>query len=476
MRNLNLSRLVGNILDTDGYKFSHWLQDPPNTTESGFYLSSRGGKFDKTVFFGLQRLLNEELAEPITLDQINYASEKLPAYGTPFNREGWLKILERHNGYMPVKIRAPKEGSIIPANNILLDVRSTDPELSWAAGYVETQAVRQWYPISVATKSYEAKKIIFKYLELTSDSPLAELPYKLHDFGGRAVTCREQAGIGGMSHLVNFMGTDTYMGVLYADNFYGPDANTASPTQAGCSIPAAEHSTACKWGRARQGDFYRHMFKAFGRKGAVWACVSDTYDYFDVVENMWGGELAAEIEASGSTVVIRPDSGVPLDIILKSLKILERKVGMTVNSKGYKVLPSWVRLIQGDGVSLEAIDEILGAMMADGYSASNIAFGMGGELLQKGLNRDTNKFAYKCWDAVIDGVVCEIFKDPKTDPGKASFRGRHSLVLENGIYRTLPGELVTNIMEDVWDTGRTLRHQNLGEVRALAGAEFLLAA
>jgi len=476
MRNVNLSRLVGNILDTDGYKFSHWLQDPPNTTESGFYLSSRGGLFSKTMFFGLQRFLNEELSEPVTMEQIDYASARLPEYGTPFNREGWLRVLERHGGHLPVKIRAPKEGSIIEAHNVLLDVRSKDPELSWTAGYIETQIVRNWYPIMVATKSYEAKKMIFKYLLETSDDPLAELPYKLHDFGGRAVTCREQAGIGGMSHLPNFVGTDTYMGVLYADNFYGPDSSSQRDKLSGCSIPAAEHSTACKWGKARQGEFYRHMFKAFGKKGAVWACVSDTYDYFDVVENIWGGELAREIEESGSTVVVRPDSGSPVEIILRTLEILERKVGMTVNSKGHKVLPSWVRLIQGDGVSLEAIEEILAAMKLAKYSASNIAFGMGGELLQKGLNRDTNKFAYKCWDATIDGVVHEIFKDPKTDPGKASLRGPHSLVLENGIYRSVPGEVSANLLEDVWDTGVTLRHQDFDNVRYLANAEFRLAA
>jgi nicotinamide phosphoribosyltransferase len=463
-----MHRLLGNITDADGYKFSHYLQDPPDTTSSSFYLSSRGGRFSSTMFFGLQRFVNEELMDPITLEQIDYATEAFPRYGTPFNREGWLHILEKHKGYLPVRVRAPREGSVIPSHNVLLDCRSTDEKVPWVAGYVETQLVRLWYPISVATKSYEGKKVIFKYLLDTSDDPLGEIDYKLHDFGGRAVTCREQAGIGGMSHLVNFKGTDTFAGILYADSYYSHDMS-------GNSIPAAEHSTSCKWGKARQKEFYRHMFKAFGKKGCVWACVSDTYDYFDVVENTWGGDLAAEIEASGSTVVVRPDSGIPVDIVLKTLSILERKVGMRVNSKGYKVLPDWVRIIQGDGVSLEAIEEILYAMKVAGYSATNIAFGMGGELLQKGLNRDTNKFAYKCWEATIGGVVHEIFKDPVTDPGKSSLAGQHSLVLENGIWQTRKGELPGNLLEPVWDTGKVLRHQALSDVRSIAGAEFRLA-
>ncbi len=462
---LRMHRLVGNLNDNDSYKHSHYLQDPPGTTGAGFYLSSRGGLFPSTAFFGLQRFLKEELAEPVTLEQIDYASSAYPRHGTPFNREGWLRVLEKHKGYLPLRIRAVKEGSIVPSGNVLLDVRATDPELSWVGGWVETQMVRGWAPISICTKSYYGKRIIFKHLLRSSDDPLAELPFKLHDFGGRAVTCRQHAGIGGMSHLVNFMGTDTFMGVLYAEGYYGEP-------MAGFSIPAAEHSTACKWGRSREKEFYRHMFKAFGKNGAVWACVSDTYDLYDTVENTWGGELGQEIAKSGSTVVVRPDSGEPVEVVLKCLNILDRKVGTEKNKKGFKVLPSWVRLIQGDGVGLESMDEILEEMERQGFSASNIAFGMGGELQQKGLNRDTNKFAYKCWSATIDGTEHEIFKDPATDHGKRSLAGQHSLILENGLFSTVKGELPGNQLEPVWDTGVVLRDQAFSEVRKLAGAEF----
>ena len=464
---LRMHRLVGNILDTDSYKFSHWLQDPPGTTNSGFYLSSRGGKFANTIFFGLQRFCKEELAEPVTLEQIDYASANLPKHGTPFNREGWLRVLEKHRGYLPIRIRAVREGTVVPSGNVLLDVRSTDPDLPWVSGYVETQMVRGWAPITISTKSYYGKKIIFKHLLRSSDDPLGELPFKLHDFGGRGVTSRQHAGIGGMAHLVNFMGTDTYMGVLYAEGYYGEP-------MAGFSVPAAEHSTACKWGKARHGEFYRHMFKAFGKKGCVWACVSDTYDYYDTVENEWGGSLGREIAESGSTVVCRPDSGVPVDVVLKTLEILDRKVGTVKNKKGYKVLPPWIRIIQGDGVGLDPIDEIYEAIEARGFSSTNVGFGMGGELQQKGIDRDTNKFAYKCWDATIDGEVHEIFKDPATDPGKRSLAGQHSLILERGQFSTVKGELPGNLLEPVWDTGDVLRDQSFSEVRKLAGAEFTL--
>src|SRR5512135_1735213 len=108
MRNAKLNSLLCNITDTDSYKFSHWLQDPPGTTHSSFYLSSRGGRYGRTVFFGLQPLLQEYLSAPITLEQIDYAAGACAKHGEPFNREGWLKVLEKHGGNLPVRIRAVK--------------------------------------------------------------------------------------------------------------------------------------------------------------------------------------------------------------------------------------------------------------------------------------------------------------------------------------------------------------------------------
>lgn len=464
MRNERLNSLLCNITDTDSYKFSHWLQDPPGTTHSSFYLSSRGGRYGNTVFYGLQPILHEYLSAPITLEQIDYAAGACAKHGEPFNRDGWIQVLERHGGNLPVRIKAVKEGTILPTHNAMLTTESTDEQLSWVAGHIETQLVRLWYPITVCTLSYHVKKKIYEYLLKTADKPLAELNFKLHDFGGRGATCREAAGIGGSAHLVNFLGSDTFAGVMYANEFYSEEMSAFS-------IPAAEHSTVCKWGRGGERDFYRHMFKTFGKKDALWACVSDTYDLYDVMENVWGDELRDEIEKSGSTVVARPDSGVPHEVVLKCLQILERKVGAPKNMVGYKVLPKWLRLIQGDGVNEDSIEEILATMEHHGYSASNIAFGMGGALLQK-IDRDTQRFAYKCWEATVNGEVRAISKDPKTDPGKRSLAGVHSLVMRDGKFETVPGEVPGNQLETVFENGKILRHQTLADVRKLAWREF----
>jgi nicotinamide phosphoribosyltransferase len=230
------------------------------------------------------------------------------------------------------------------------------------------------------------------------------------------------------------------------------------------SIPAAEHSTITMWGRERELDAYRNMVTQFAKPGKLVACVSDSYDLYNVVENVWGDELREEVKASGATMVIRPDSGDPVTVVLKCLEILERKVGMTKNMKGFKVLPKCFRMIQGDGVNQESIREILNAMLARGYSASNIAFGCGGALLQK-LDRDTQKFAFKCSEATVDGKSVKVFKDPATDNGKRSKSGRLALVREQGQYKTVEGERKDDLLVPVFEDGKILKSYTLDEVR-----------
>jgi nicotinamide phosphoribosyltransferase len=297
-----------------------------------------------------------------------------------------------------------------------MTVESTDPECFWVVSWLETQLMRIWYPITVATLSRKAKEIIKWFLDDTSDNVAAELPWKLHDFGSRGVSSAESAGIGGAAHLVNFRGSDTINGILLANKYYGCD-------MAGFSIPAAEHSSITSWGRDHEVDAYRNMLKQFAKPGAVLAVVSDSYDIYNAVENIWGGVLKQEVIDSGATVVIRPDSGDPVTVVMGVLERLADKFGTTVNSKGYHVL-NHVRVIQGDGVDYFRIQAILGAMREHKWAASNLAFGMGGALLQK-VNRDTLKFAFKCSSiSLSSGEQRDVFKQPVTDAGKVSKAGR----------------------------------------------------
>jgi nicotinamide phosphoribosyltransferase len=419
------------LLNTDSYKASHWLQYPPNTDATFFYIESRGGLYDRTVFFGLQAILKEYLTKPITHADVDEARDIFAAHGEPFNETGWRYIVDHHKGLLPIRVRAVPEGTVVPTHQALVTVESTDPNAYWVPSYLETLLLRLWYPVTVATISWHAKQTIRQFLERTSDDPVGQLPFKLHDFGARGVSSAESAALGGAAHLVNFMGTDTVSGLLAAKAFY-------HEPMAGFSIPAAEHSTITSWGREHEVDAYRNMLKQFAKPGAIVAVVSDSYDIYYAIREHWGKALKDEIIQSGATIVVRPDSGDPVEVVHQCIVLLDEAFGHTVNSKGYKVL-NYVRVIQGDGINPNSIRAILERVTSDGYATDNVAFGMGGALLQQ-LNRDTQKFALKCSAARVNGQWIDVYKDPITDKGKQSKRGRMTLLQhkEYGTFKTIP--------------------------------------
>lgn len=461
-------RLKYNLaLDTDSYKYSHPWQFPTGMEYLQAYFESRGGMFGKVMSWGYQWLIKTYLTDPVTKEDVDEAKELVEAHGLPFHYAGWMRIVDQFGGRLPIRIRAVPEGTMVPTQNLLMRVESLDKETAWLPGHMEDMFVRLWYPQTVATLSHFIKRDILSALVESSNDPLGEIPFKLHDFGARGASSLETAGVGGMSHLVNFMGTDTVEGLRYARAYYGE-------AMAGFSIPAAEHSTITSWGRENELLAYRNMVKQFLRKDKIVACVSDSYDIENAVRNLWGEELREEVKASGGKLVIRPDSGVPVDMVMKCLRILEDKVGMAKNLQGYKVLPPYFRLIQGDGVNRESIREILDAMLRAKYSASNIAFGMGGGLLQQ-VNRDTQKYAFKCSQVVVNGQPRRVFKDPVSDPGKRSKAGDLDLIFENGQFRTVENNTNERLsaLETIYEMGKSLKDVKFADVRKRADSDFM---
>ncbi|MDB5282166.1 MAG: nicotinamide phosphoribosyltransferase [Bacteroidota bacterium] len=447
------------MLLTDSYKISHYKQYPANTTQIYSYFESRGGRFDDVTFFGLQYLLKNYLQGVVVTQQKIDEAEKLYAqhFGQPelFYKEGWQYILSKHGGKLPIKIKAVAEGAVLPVHNALITVENTDPACYWLTNFLETLLVQVWYGCTVATQSREIKKLIWKYLDETGDVGLVD--FKLHDFGFRGVSSVESASIGCAAHLVNFKGTDTVAGLSFIQDFY----NTKDVF--GFSIPAAEHSTITSWGKENEAKAYANMLTQYS-KGLV-AVVSDSYDIYNACEKLWGEELKSKILSREGTLVVRPDSGEPKEVVLKVISILGEKIGYTTNAKGYKVLDPHIRVIQGDGVNYESIGEILETLKSNGWSADNIAFGMGGALLQK-LDRDTQKFAFKCSCAVVGGVEREVFKDPITDQGKRSKRGRLKVIKDAaGVYKTVGlNEAGEDQLQTVFENGELKRQYTFEEI------------
>ena len=455
------------LFNTDSYKISHWLQYPKDTLELYSYIEARGGPFKESLFFGLQYLMRKYLSNPFTKEDLQQAVEFYKVHNNTFNENGFKHILNKHGGYMPVEIRAVKEGMKVPVKNVLTDVRSTDPAVVWVGGWVEAMLLRSiWYPTSVATLSYEIKKLINIAWIRSSDSPKEDMLFKLHDFGARGVSSLESAAIGGAAHLINFRGTDTISGAILPMNHYGLKG------PAGFSIAAAEHSTITSWGKENEVEAYRNMIETFGGSGFPYAVVSDSYDLLGAITHLWGESLKEEVMNAKGALVIRPDSGDPKTVVLQCLEIMAAKFGFTVNSKGYKVINK-VRLIQGDGVNLQSIEEILDAIDEAKFSIDNIAFGMGGALLQ-GVTRDTMAWAMKCAAINRGGSWFDVFKDPITDPGKASKKGQLGLYKKNGQFYTdrqqNPGidHTFHDYLEPAFRNGEILRHQNYEEIRALS--------
>ncbi|VDM95346.1 unnamed protein product [Thelazia callipaeda] len=475
------SNPVENVLYVaDSYKVTHHNQYPEGTTQVYSYFESRGGKFPEICFFGLQYIIKRWLVGPVVtkamIEQAKHFYKSHFGGLDIFNEDGWNHIVEVHKGYLPLRIKAVPEGTVVPVKNVLFTVENTDPRVPWLTSWFETLLVQVWYPMTVCTNSRAQKLIIARYLHETADS-IDGLHFKLHDFGYRGASSVESASIGGAAHLVNFYGTDTIAGLQLCKKYY-------SAKMAGFSIPAAEHSTITTWKKSGESAAYLNMLEQFP-DGSV-SVVSDSYDVFHAVSNIWGDELRQYVvdRANKGCVVIRPDSGDPSQVVVKAfpmlqlqvLNLLAEKFPTVINSKGYRLLPSYLRVMQGDGICYESIGKILDAVTRNKWSADNIVFGTGGALLQK-LDRDTQKCAFKCSHVVINGESRDVWKSPTTDAGKQSKRGR--LILE----RREDGSLVTvekgqgdsskDVLVTVFENGRLLVDYSLEEIRDRAELDIV---
>lgn len=461
---MNTQNLTANpILDTDSYKTSHFGFMAPNTTRQFSYVEARrGGEYPNAVFFGLQRYIKTALLRPITMDMVDQAEVFVTAHGLPFNRSGWEYIVNRMKGVLPLRIRAVPEGMIVPEDNVMVTVENIDVNCAWLTSYVETALLRAvWYGTTVATRSYQFRKLLLRYLEKTGDPSLID--FKFVDFGARGASSKESSEIAGAAHLINFMATDNIVGILASMEYYNSNDVT------GFSIPASEHTVTIAEGPGNEKQFFERAIEVYLKKeGDMVSVVSDTYSFSNALD-IWA-ELADKIKSTGGTVVVRPDSGNPTDMVMLALRRLSESFGYSVNDKGYKVLHPSVRIIQGDGVDLEEVNNILMTMEINKFSADNITFGCGGFLLQD-LTRDTLRFAMKGSYVVVDGKERDVRKTTLTDPTKASKAGRLTLVKREGIREPitireeemLPSD--KELLETVYLNGRLVRDMSFEEVR-----------
>lgn len=464
----------------DSYKPSHYLMYPDceeMVAYGEFRAPFNGDKTDtRFVNVGMRYIIEKYLLRQWTTNDLDlaekfYSTHNVGGQSFPFPRALFEKFIKEKNGYFPIKLEILPEGTV---SNVRVPVYQITAKGEYArlVTFFETIFTHTWYPTSVATLSRRVKESIHEGFDKSvGDDRMFLLESRLHDFGFRGTTCVEQSIIGGCAHLLSFTGTDTMSAAHYAQFVLNGGKPVAS------SIPATEHSVMTAW--PTEAAAIRNTIEKFGGDGRTFAVVMDSYDYQNAIFNILP-KVAPEMKAKGGVMVLRPDSGDPVEAIIDALKAGEAAFGATVNSKGFKVL-NGVAAIQGDGIDHKVVIKILDAAIAAGYSACNVAYGMGGGLLQK-VNRDTMSFATKLsFIKYKDGTQRDVMKRPKTDINKVSFPGALYVKRVDGVPTVFPkehGEEIPaeeNLLKVVYDCGPVegFKFDDFSTIRERAHKEWI---
>lgn len=478
------------ILYSDFYKTDHRRQYPEGTELVYSNLTARGSRLpgvDKVVVFGVQYFVLDYLIRRFNEGFFKQPKEKVIAQykrrldtslgkdAVPVEHMAALHDL----GYLPVKIKALAEGTLCPLRVPMLTIVNTRMEFFWVTNFLETILSNViWHPMTAATIAQQYRVLLDGYAAQTSDIP-EFVQWQGHDFSMRGQASFESSLASGAAHLLSFTGTDTIPAIDFLEHFYGANADTEL---IGASVPATEHSVMCLGGKDTEADTYKRLITEVYPKGIV-SIVSDTWDYFEVLNTTIRG-LRDVIMARDGKVVIRPDSGNPVNIICGDIFApegsLERKgtieilwdiFGGTINSKGFKQLDSHIGAIYGDSITLERCQQICEGLRQKGFASTNMVFGIGSYTYQY-VTRDTFGFAMKATYGEVHGQPLELFKQPKTDNGlknsaKGLLRVNEDLTLSEQV---TVDEEATGLLETIFLDGKIVKTYTLQEIRdRLAG-------
>jgi nicotinamide phosphoribosyltransferase len=443
------------ILQTDSYKLSHFLGYPADAQKIYSYAESRGGKYPATVFFGLQKFIKELAAVKVTVDDVFEAATFAKAHGEPFNEAGWMRVVDFHEGKIPVRIKAVAEGTLVPTRNVLVTVENTDPSMPWLTSYIETALLNAtWYPTTVATRIHYMKERIKPYFELSSDS--MDMGFAILDFSARGCSSMETAAIGGMAHLLHFVGSDNIPAVLAAKKYY------AEP-MAAYSVPATEHSIMTSFGQQNERDSIAYLIDNMMPENGILSVVGDTWNIYNFIDIV--ASLQDKIAAKNGTFVIRPDSGDMNEVLPKVFAKIRNQFEGSFNNKGY-FMPKYVKVLQGDGINEVSVEIPFKLAIEAGLSADMLMTGSGGGLMQSDIDRDTLKFAFKASDVCINGEHFGIAKNPITDPGKQSKKGRLALIKTANGFETVNDAFAhVDQLRIVYANGVTYNTETLATIR-----------
>lgn len=431
------------ILLKDGYKVGHKFQYPEGTTLVYSNLTprkSRSSEVDEIVFFGLQYFIKEYLIHQFDEHFFQRPkAEVLKEYARRMdNYLGKDSITYKHIGdlhdlgYLPLEIKAIPEGELVPMKVPIFTIKNTSPEFFWLTNMLETVlSAILWKPCTSATTAFEYVRNFTRYAHETVGADLSFVPWQGHDFSFRGMSGIEDAVMSGAAHLLSFTGTDTIPAIDFLEQYYNADCEKEL---IGGSVPATEHSVMCMGTQGDEiGTFERLISKVY--PAGIVSIVSDTWDFWQVITDFLP-RLKSQILARDGKVVIRPDSGDPVKIIVGdpaapvgspeykgAIECMWETFGGIITDKGYKLLDSHIGLIYGDSITVERQIAILEGLRLKGFASYNVVLGIGSYTYEY-VTRDTFGFAMKATYGEVNGVGRDIFKSPKTDDGtKKSAKG-----------------------------------------------------
>lgn len=472
---------------TDAYKFGHVFQYPKGTEFVYSNLTPRKSRIpgcEEMVFFGLQYFLQAYLVDHFrdNFFEVSRATiERAYTRRTKYALGGIQSIdhiLALHDlGYLPIKIKAVPEGTLVPMRVPCMTLVNTLPEFYWLTNWMETiLSTTIWQPCTSATIAFQYKKLLLKHARETG-MPEEFVNWQGHDFSFRGMSSFESAITSGMAHLTSFTGTDTIPAIDALEKYYLGDCEAE---MLGGSVAATEHSVMCAGGEGGEFDTFKRLITEVYPSGIV-SIVSDTWDLWKVLTDFLP-RLHKEIVARDGKVVIRPDSGDPVKIICGNpwkemgpaacagvVELLWNEFGGTVTLTGHKLLNSHVGVIYGDSITLDRANAIAEGLKAKGF-ASQCVYGIGSYTYQHNT-RDTLGTAMKATSVTIRGERRSISKCPVTDDGtKKSAKGllyvgkdaEGKLYLQDDVdaFREIDGELDIVFMD-----GRIVKRQSIADIR-----------
>jgi nicotinamide phosphoribosyltransferase len=484
-------KTISPILLKDGYKVGHKFQYPEGTTLVYSNLTprkSRNAELNEVLFFGLQYFIKEYLIRQFEEGFFNLPKEEvLKNYARRMDHYlgkdsiTYDHIAALHDlGYLPLEIKALPEGTLVPMKVPIFTIKNTVPEFFWLTNMLETlMSAITWKPCTSATTAFQYLKTFTRFAQETVGDDMSFIPWQGHDFSFRGMSGIEDALMSGAGHLLSFAGTDTIPAIDFLEMYYNADCEQEL---IGGSVPATEHSVMCMGTQDDEIGTFERLITEIYPSGIV-SIVSDTWDFWQVITEFLP-RLKDRILAREGKVVIRPDSGDPVKIIVGdedaipgspeykgAITCMWEIFGGTITQQGYKLLDSHIGLIYGDSITTERQTAILEGLKRKGYASYNVVLGIGSYTYEY-VTRDTFGFAMKATYGEVNGSGRDIFKDPKTDDGtKKSAKGLMQ-VYRNEDTGKLElkdqcswAEEATGELKTVFKDGKLVKDWTLAEIR-----------